>query len=129
MKVIPLTLTITLLKLATFNKPSKEGRILDEDRLGRAVHSVTGHYHVQQFSISFPEGERNMQMRHRMWPLILAAIFLITACSQNKESAKSLVGMQAPAFQLDDARGGKISLSDYTQKGTPVLLFFHMAVG
>lgn len=70
-----------------------------------------------------------MQMKHRMWPLILAAIFLITACLQNKEPAKSIVGMQAPAFQLDDARGGQISLSDYTQKGTPVLLFFHMAVG
>lgn len=70
-----------------------------------------------------------MPMKHGTWFLILAAIFLITACSQNKEPAESLVGMQAPAFQLDDARGGKISLSDYTQQETPVLLFFHMAVG
>ncbi len=70
-----------------------------------------------------------MQMKLRICPLILVAIFLITACSQNKEPAESLVGMQAPAFQLDDARGGQVSLSDYTQRETPVLLFFHMAVG
>lgn len=70
-----------------------------------------------------------MQMKHWMWPLILVAMFLITACTQNKEPADSIVGMQAPAFQLDDARGGQVSLSDYTQQDTPVLLFFHMAVG
>jgi peroxiredoxin len=56
-------------------------------------------------------------------------MFLITACSQNDVTAESLVGTQAPAFQLDDARGGKVSLSDYTQQKTPTLLFFHMAVG
>ncbi|MFO7812323.1 MAG: hypothetical protein R6V21_05105 [Pelovirga sp.] len=44
-------------------------------------------------------------------------------------TAESLVGMQAPAFQLDDARGGQVALSDYIQEEMPVLLYFHMAVG
>ncbi|MBT3239648.1 MAG: redoxin domain-containing protein [Chloroflexi bacterium] len=35
--------------------------------------------------------------------------------------------MSAPEFTLDNALGGKTSLSDYS--GKPVLLFFHMAVG
>jgi cytochrome oxidase Cu insertion factor (SCO1/SenC/PrrC family) len=70
-----------------------------------------------------------MQRMYRMWPLFLAVIFMITACSQNEAPAESLVGVQAPAFQLDDARGGQVSLSHYTQQGTPVLLYFHMAVG
>jgi len=64
-----------------------------------------------------------------MWLMIVASMFLITACSQNEVTAESLVGTQAPAFQLDDARGGQVSLSDYTQQKTPTLLFFHMAVG
>ncbi|MEE4252786.1 MAG: redoxin domain-containing protein [Desulfuromusa sp.] len=70
-----------------------------------------------------------MYLKLRISPLILVAFLLITACSQNKEPSESLVGMQAPAFQLDDTRGGRVSLSDYTQRETPVLLFFHMAVG
>ncbi|MBW6509627.1 MAG: redoxin domain-containing protein [Desulfuromonadales bacterium] len=70
-----------------------------------------------------------MQRKKRMWLLILVSIFLTTACSQNELTAESLVGTQAPAFQLDDARGGQVSLSDYTQQKIPVLLFFHMAVG
>ncbi|MFN2355846.1 MAG: redoxin domain-containing protein [Desulfopila sp.] len=80
-----------------------------------------------------------MQSKNWMWLLIIASFFLITACSQNQvttespvgtqATAESLVGTQAPAFQLDDTRGGQISLSDYTQQKTPVLLYFHMAVG
>jgi hypothetical protein len=77
----------------------------------------------------YAKGERNMQTKKRMWLLIIASIFLTTACSQNEAPAESLVGMKAPAFQLDDARGGQVSLSDYIQQQTPVLLFFHMAVG
>ncbi len=70
-----------------------------------------------------------MQTKNRMWLLIIASIFLTTACSQNEVTAESLVGTQAPTFQLDDAHGGQVSLSDYIQQQTPVLLFFHMAVG
>ena len=70
-----------------------------------------------------------MQRKHWMWFLILASIFITTACSKNEVPTESLVGTQAPAFQLVDARGGQVSLSDYTQQEMPVLLFFHMAVG
>lgn len=70
-----------------------------------------------------------MQRKKKMWLLIVASIFLTTACSQNEVTTESLVGTQAPAFQLDDARGGQVVLSDYTQHRTPILLFFHMAVG
>lgn len=70
-----------------------------------------------------------MQRTNRMWFLILASIFLATACSKNEVTPESLVGTQAPAFQLVDARGGQVSLSDYTQQEMPVLLYFHMAVG
>lgn len=70
-----------------------------------------------------------MYRKNRMWLLIVASMFFITACSQSEVTAESLAGTQAPAFQLDDARGGQVSLSDYTQEKTPVLLYFHMAVG
>ena len=70
-----------------------------------------------------------MQRKNWIWLLVLAAIFLVSACSPKEKSAESLVGTQAPAFQLDDARGGQVSLSDYSKQGKPVLLFFHMAVG
>ncbi|HMB16067.1 MAG TPA: hypothetical protein VKN62_07100 [Pelovirga sp.] len=70
-----------------------------------------------------------MPRKNWMRLLIIASIFLFTACSQNEAASESLVGTQAPAFQLGDARGGQISLSDYTQQETPVLLYFHMAVG
>ncbi|GAB4573051.1 MAG: hypothetical protein Kow0077_14230 [Anaerolineae bacterium] len=36
-------------------------------------------------------------------------------------------GAAAPDFTLRDATGREVSLSDY--RGTPVLLFFHMAMG
>lgn len=53
---------------------------------------------------------------------------LLTACStQGAQEAAGLVGTTAPDFTLDNALGGQTSLSDY--EGTPVLLFFHMAVG
>jgi len=53
---------------------------------------------------------------------------LLSACStQNTEEAPALVGNSAPDFTLENALGGQTSLSDY--QGTPVLLFFHMAVG
>lgn len=70
-----------------------------------------------------------MHKKKRMWLLIIVSIFLTTACSQDDMAAESLVGTQAPDFQLEDARGGQVSLSDYTQQKRPVLLYFHMAVG
>ena len=70
-----------------------------------------------------------MCRKNWMWAMVLAVFFLATACTSNKESADSLVGTPAPAFQLADARGGQVSLDDFTEQGTPVLLYFHMAVG
>lgn len=59
--------------------------------------------------------------------LLFTLSLVFTACSPQGSPADSLVGSTAPDFQLDDALGGQTSLSDY--QGTPVLLFFHMAVG
>ena len=71
-----------------------------------------------------------MRRKNWIWTLlVLATSFLVSACTQNIASGQSLVGTQAPAFQLEDTRGGQTSLSNYTQQDTPVLLFFHMAVG
>ena len=57
--------------------------------------------------------------------LILATS--VAGCSAEQPVDQSLLGSTAPDFTLDDALGGQTSLSDYG--GTPVLLFFHMAVG
>lgn len=56
--------------------------------------------------------------------LILVSL-LIAACTGGTEAIS--VGADAPAFSLSSAEGDEISLADY--EGTPVLLFFHMAVG
>ena len=64
-----------------------------------------------------------------VWIITLSLILLLTACVPKEDPADPLVGTLAPAFQLDNALGGQVSLSDYTEQGTPVLLFFHMAVG
>ena len=63
---------------------------------------------------------------------ILLIMFLITmvflaACSSAEEPANTLVGTTAPDFSLENTDGGLTTLSEY--RGTPVLLFFHMAVG
>jgi len=58
--------------------------------------------------------------------LVMAALF-ITGCASQPTPESSLLGSTAPEFTLDNALGGKTALSDY--EGTPVLLFFHMAVG
>ena len=67
----------------------------------------------------------------KKFPVYLTFLFLVslvfTACSPQGSPAVSLVGSTAPDFELDDTLGGQTALSDY--KGTPVLLFFHMAVG
>lgn len=70
-----------------------------------------------------------MKRKNWIWMVSLAIMLLITACAPKTEPADPLVGTRAPDFQLDNALGGQVSLSNYTEQGTPVLLFFHMAVG
>lgn len=54
--------------------------------------------------------------------LLLSAILLGCGSDSGAET-----GNDAPDFTLPDARGGEVSLADFS--GQPVLLFFHMAVG
>ena len=70
-----------------------------------------------------------MYRKNRIWIAALAVIMIVSACAPKATSPDPLVGTRAPGFQLDNALGGQVSLSDYTEQGTPVLLFFHMAVG
>ncbi len=70
-----------------------------------------------------------MKKKKRIWMAALAVMLLLTAFAPKAEPADPLVGTLAPDFRLDNALGGQVSLSDYTEQGTPVLLFFHMAVG
>jgi len=58
--------------------------------------------------------------------LLLLAVIL-SACSAQPTPTSSLIGSTAPDFQLDNTLGGQTKLSDF--QGSPVLLFFHMAVG
>jgi len=67
-----------------------------------------------------------LRNRYLLAPLALLAVVL-AACASQSAAESPLVGSTAPDFTLDNALGGQVSLSDY--KGTPVLLFFHMAVG
>ncbi len=61
--------------------------------------------------------------------LYVMVALILTGCGSTSQSspASALIGSAAPEFTLDNALGGQTALSDY--KGTPVLLFFHMAVG
>jgi hypothetical protein len=59
--------------------------------------------------------------------LLVLISFTIYGCRSPQSSLPALVGSNAPEFILDDAQGGQTALSDF--QGTPVLLFFHMAVG
>jgi len=57
--------------------------------------------------------------------LLVAVAFGFSACSS---SANDLtVGDEAPDFSLLSANNNEISLHDY--EGSPVLLYFHMAMG
>jgi len=73
-------------------------------------------------------------MRSRGWiaTTIGLAIFA-AACSRDaatpsrQQEGPVAVGDTAPAFTLESASGGPVSLSDYT--GKPVLLYFSMGPG
>ena len=60
--------------------------------------------------------------------LVFLMIFIfIVGCSNHSEITSSLLGSEAPGFELDNANGEVTSLDDF--RGQPVLLYFHMAVG
>lgn len=59
-----------------------------------------------------------------LFSIMVFAVIFLTACSSAEES---LVGTSAPDFSLENTKGGQTALSEF--QGTPVLLFFHMAVG
>lgn len=59
--------------------------------------------------------------------LSIILVFLLSACAVQPTSPTSIINTSAPEFQLDNTSGGQTKLSDY--QGSPVLLFFHMAVG
>ncbi len=63
----------------------------------------------------------------RILIISIILVVLVTACSPQKSSPAPLTGSVGTDFTLDDALGGKTSLSDFD--GKPVLLYFHMAVG
>jgi len=67
-------------------------------------------------------------------PVAAAVAFAIVgaACTRQEPSPTSrqspiAVGHSAPAFSLQSASGGTVSLSDYA--GRPVLLYFSMGPG
>ena len=59
--------------------------------------------------------------------LLIVLTVVLSACATQSEDASPLVGTIAPEFTLANTDGGQTALSNY--QGTPVLLFFHMAVG
>ncbi len=53
---------------------------------------------------------------------------LLAACQPATPEPEGIVpGADAPPFTLSAADGSEVALADYA--GTPVLLFFHMAMG
>ena len=68
-----------------------------------------------------------MQIRKKMAILLVMLALALTACASPSISESPLARTVAPDFELENALGGKTSLAEYS--GTPVLLFFHMAVG
>ncbi|MBT3314338.1 MAG: redoxin domain-containing protein [Anaerolineae bacterium] len=68
-----------------------------------------------------------MQIKKTHTILLVILALILSACTPSSPPESALVGSVAPDFELDNALGGKTSLSEYS--GTPVLLFFHMAVG
>lgn len=68
-----------------------------------------------------------MSRRIAVPTLFVVLIVILSACGYSPEEISPLVGTMAPDFSLANTAGGQTSLSEY--RGTPVLLFFHMAVG
>ena len=68
-----------------------------------------------------------MKIKETHTILLVILALILTACASPSAPTPSLVGTVAPNFELDNALGGKTSLAEYS--GTPVLLFYHMAVG
>ena len=68
-----------------------------------------------------------MRIRKTSLSLLVILVFILAACAPPATPTNSLVGTAAPNFELENVLGGKTSLAEYS--GTPVLLFFHMAVG
>jgi len=68
-------------------------------------------------------------MNHKLIKMMMISILVVilAACSSQQPAESPQTGTSAPDFTLENALGGQVSLSDY--QGTPVLLFFHMAVG
>ncbi len=73
-------------------------------------------------------------MRSRGW-MATMIVFAIVAAACTRDTATPgpeqeqpiAVGVTAPAFTLESASGGPVSLSDYA--GKPVLLYFSMGPG
>lgn len=65
----------------------------------------------------------------KIFPLtiLLLSVLFLSACSPDQTTDSALIGTKAPDFTLENTQGGETSLSEF--QGTPVLLFFHMAVG
>ena len=65
----------------------------------------------------------------RLTPAIIltALVSLLLAACQPAVPQGITVGAEAPDFTLLDSTGNEVALADY--EGTPVLLFFHMALG
>lgn len=59
--------------------------------------------------------------------LVITVFIILTGCSPQVSPSALEIGSAAPDFTLDNALGGQTSLADY--RGTPFLLFIHMAVG
>lgn len=62
----------------------------------------------------------------------IALAIVATACARPEPPPRTRqgpveVGQRAPAFSLESANGGTVSLSDYA--GKPVLLYFSMGPG
>lgn len=58
--------------------------------------------------------------------LVVAAAAMLSACGSSGASLN--VGDRAPDFALPDTTGKTVSLSEFADE-SPVLLYFHMAVG
>jgi hypothetical protein len=68
--------------------------------------------------------------RHRL-PFLFIVLLLLPSCGGSGDTSGQAAlaeGDRAPSFSLMSADGGKIKLSDYTEK-KPVLLYFSMGPG